>query len=134
MIFMNFKYFNIKLFKYFIDQKYIIFIKLFKKKSYKREMKVIAIFALILISTTLGAVATTKQLECIAACHVAGGIAALSNVADNVKYIADGVKEASIIATGKCVFPSAVSDISVYCAFDTCYKKAYTVTSTAAKN
>lgn len=45
---------NILILKYFIDQKYIK-LKLFKKKSYKREMKVIAIFALILISTTMGA-------------------------------------------------------------------------------
>ena len=58
MFFMNFKYFNIKLIKYFIDQKYIIYLKLFKKKSYKREMKVIAIFAILLISTTLGATIT----------------------------------------------------------------------------
>jgi hypothetical protein len=53
--------FNNKTTKYFTEN--IIMekiIKLFKKKSYKREMKVIALFAIILISTTMGAQITAS--------------------------------------------------------------------------
>ena len=112
MIFKNFKYFNIKLFKYFIDQKYIIFIKLFKKKSYKREMKVIAIFALILISTTLGATITTEQLTCIAGCKAAGALAAAKSVTDLAKYTADCIKEAEVLAAKTCTYPGPTSTVS----------------------
>jgi hypothetical protein len=42
-------------------------------------MKVIAIIAAILISTTLGAVATTAQLACIFKCKADGLIAATTN-------------------------------------------------------
>ena len=96
-------------------------------------MKVIAIFALILISTTLGAVITTKQLECIAACKVTM-FADCAKVSEIANCLADSVKEASIIAAGTCVYGTLVDDVSVYCTFGTCYKKAYTVKATSNKN
>ena len=97
-------------------------------------MKVIAIFALFLISTTLGAAVTTEQLTCIAGCKASGAVAAAKSVTDLAKYTADGIKEAAILAAKTCTYPTGVDDVSVYCAFGACYEKAYTVTSTAAKN
>ena len=97
-------------------------------------MKVIAIFALILISTTLGAKITPKQLECIAACKVTMVADCAKSITSIANCLADSVKEASIIAAGTCVYGTLVDDVSVYCTFGTCYKKAYTVKATSNKN
>jgi len=97
-------------------------------------MKVIAIFALFLISTTLGAAVTSTQLTCIAGCKASGAVAAAKSVTDLAKYTADGIKEASIVAAGTCPYPLATDDVSKYCAFGTCFEKAYTLTSTAGKD
>ncbi len=95
-------------------------------------MKYIALIALICISTTLAIIPT--QLACITKCKADGLAAANKDAADLIKYTADGVREASIIATKTCVYPTVADSASKYCDFATCYKKAYTVTSNAAKN
>ena len=67
-------------------------------------------------------------------CKVTGAAnAAKDPTGDGVKYIADGVKEAAILLAGTCKYPIVGDDTSKVCAFGTCFKAAYTVTSVAAK-
>ena len=75
-------------------------------------MKVIAIFALFLISTTLGAAVTSTQLTCIAGCKAAGALAAAKSVTDLAKYTADGIKEAEVLAAKTCTYPGPTSTVS----------------------
>ena len=44
------------------------------------------------------------------------------------------VRETTFLASGKCPYPTGVDQVSKYCAFGECFKKAYTLTSTAGKN